>query len=141
MSGAAADIIVEVGGDVTPLERALQRGGRGLDNFSRRGVQVGRAMAKAGQVIAAGLLVGTTALTAMASQAADAGAEIANLSRAAGAGTTEFQKWAVGARSLGIEQDKLSGILRDVRERVGEFMATGGGEMAEFFENVAPSSA
>ena len=75
-------------------------------------------MAKAGQVIAAGLLVGTTALTAMASQAADAGAEIANLSRAAGAGTTEFQKWAFGARSLGIEQDKLSGLLRDTRERV-----------------------
>lgn len=49
-----------------------------------------------------------------------------------------FQALAVGARSAGIENDKLADIFKDVGDRVGDFLSTGGGPMADFFENIAP---
>ncbi|WP_212611941.1 hypothetical protein [Sphingomonas baiyangensis] len=45
---------------------------------------------------------------------------------------------AYAAQTVGIEQDKLGDILKDVRDRVGDFLQTGGGPMADFFEKVAP---
>lgn len=56
----------------------------------------------------------------------------------AGEGFEEFQRQAHGAKSVGIEFDKLGDIFKDVRERVGDFVATGGGPMADFFENIGP---
>jgi hypothetical protein len=32
----------------------------------------------------------------------------------------------------------MSDILKDVNDRIGDFMQTGGGPMADFFENIAP---
>src|SRR5690606_448282 len=52
--------------------------------------------------------------------------------------TREFQRWAAGSKRVGIEQDKLADILKDVNDRVGDFMETGGGPMKDFFEQVAP---
>ncbi|KAK0352189.1 hypothetical protein LTR94_021911 [Friedmanniomyces endolithicus] len=37
-----------------------------------------------------------------------------------------------------VEQDKLSDIMKDVNDKFGDFMQTGGGEMADFFEKIAP---
>jgi len=45
---------------------------------------------------------------------------------------------AVGAKTVGIEQDKLADILKDVNDKVGDFLNTGGGGMADFFEQIAP---
>jgi lambda family phage tail tape measure protein len=39
---------------------------------------------------------------------------------------------------VGIEQEKLADILKDVNDRVGDFLSTGGGPMKDFFENIAP---
>src|SRR5690606_28596009 len=53
-------------------------------------------------------------------------------------GFEEFQKLAFAAQSVGIESEKLADIYKDVNDRIGDFMATGGGPMADFFENIAP---
>lgn len=65
-------------------------------------------------------------------------AEIQRMAGVANAGTTEFQKFAAGAKTVGIEQDKLADILKDVNDRVGDFITTGGGEMKDFFEKIGP---
>ena len=64
--------------------------------------------------------------------------ELNNLARVANTSTSRFQALAAGARTVGIEQDKLADILKDVNDRVGDFITTGGGPMADFFERVAP---
>ncbi|WP_312088008.1 hypothetical protein [Acinetobacter variabilis] len=38
---------------------------------------------------------------------------------------------------MGIEMDKLSDIFKDTRDRVGDFISTGGGELADFFTEIA----
>jgi hypothetical protein len=74
----------------------------------------------------------------LASFTANSAREIDNMARVANAGTTEFQRFAAAATQVGIEQGKLSDILKDVNDRVGDFNTTGGGPMADFFENIAP---
>lgn len=56
----------------------------------------------------------------------------------AGEGFEEFQRQAYAATRVGIEFDKLGDIFKDVRDRVGDFVQTGGGPMADFFEKIAP---
>lgn len=88
----------------------------------------GTAAAAAGAALAVGIT----------RNAADAGKEIANLSRISGAGVVEFQKYAAASQTVGIEQEKLGDIFKDVRDRIGDFIQTGGGPMADFFERIAP---
>lgn len=65
-------------------------------------------------------------------------AELQNLSNVSGMNVEQFQYYVAGAKKVGIEQEKLADIFKDTRDKVGDFIATGGGEMADFFENIAP---
>lgn len=64
--------------------------------------------------------------------------EIGIAAQVAGEGFEDFQRQAYGAKMVGIEVDKLGDIFKDVRDRIGDFTQTGGGPMADFFENIAP---
>jgi len=86
--------------------------------------------------VAAGAVGG--ALTALTVRVSDNANEIRRLSQVANAPAGVFQQWAAASATVGIEQEKLSDILKDVNDRVGDFLATGGGPMADFFENIAP---
>ena len=61
--------------------------------------------------------------------------ELAGLS---GTSMREFQELTFAARKYGIEQEKVGDILKDVSDKVGDFLQTGGGPLADFFENIAP---
>lgn len=45
---------------------------------------------------------------------------------------------AFASKTVGIEQDKLADILKDVNDKFGDYFATGAGPLADFFENIAP---
>ena len=90
---------------------------------------------------AAGVLAGLFSVGALAGwvkQSALATAEVERLRQLSGATAEEFQGWAYAARSVGIEQDKLGDIFKDVQDKVGDFLQTGAGTLADFFENIAP---
>lgn len=92
-----------------------------------------RFLALTGAVAAVG-----AGLAALSRNTVMAGTEISRLSQAANATPELFQKWAAASQTVGVEQDKLADILKDVNDRVGDFLQTGGGPMADFFENIAP---
>jgi hypothetical protein len=145
---AAPEVKVKVGADTADLHKALggvdkalarlkistDRMGKSLDRFGDQAVSLGKKMSVLSASVVA---VGTGALL-LARGTAQSAREIQNFSRAANAGTTEFQRMAAGAETVGIEQSKLADILKDVNDRIGDFNATGGGPMADFFENIAP---
>lgn len=64
--------------------------------------------------------------------------EIENLSALAGVSIEGFQGMAFASQRYGISQEKLADILKDVNDKIGDFMQTGGGPMKDFFENIAP---
>ncbi|MGY9046060.1 MAG: hypothetical protein ACKVKF_03045 [Rhodobacterales bacterium] len=78
------------------------------------------------------------ALAALTIGVVNSAREIKNFAAISNAPVDVFQKWAAAAESVDIGQDKLADILKDVNDRVGDFLSTGGGPMADFFENIAP---
>ena len=64
--------------------------------------------------------------------------EIDNLSKIAGVASDRFQVLALTSSQFGISQEKLSDILKDVNDKFGDYMQTGAGPLADFFENIAP---
>jgi len=138
MAKVVGDIAVKVGADVGPLQRNMKRAGQSVDDFDARAKRMALNVAKAGAAIAGAMVAATTAILAAGREAAAVGVEIKNLSSIAGVGTTEFQRYSAASRSVGIEQEKLADIFKDVNDKFGDYMATGAGPLADFFENIAP---
>jgi hypothetical protein len=64
--------------------------------------------------------------------------EIENLSRIAGVSAQEMQAFSYAAQTVGFSTEKLADVFKDVQDKVGDFLQTGGGPLADFFENIAP---
>lgn len=129
------------------MQRELDAAQRKIKTFERKTKDSMSATAKSfyllegavgrlGLSLSAGALA-TGMLTSL-KNAIDTASAIDNLARVAGTGTTEFQKFAIAAQTVGIEQDKLADILKDVNDKFGDYMATGAGPLADFFDNIAP---
>jgi hypothetical protein len=124
------------------LEGVGEAGTRGMGRLSRELDQANARMAafarraKIAATAAATALAG--AVVAMTRSTVAAANEIGQLSQVANANPEVFQRWAAASATVGIEQEKLADILKDVNDRVGDFLQTGGGPMADFFENIAP---
>ena len=86
-------------------------------------------------VAAAGAIVG---VTAFANSITHNVRELQTLSNLVGSTPQEFQKLSEGSKRVGIEQDKLADIFKDTNDKIGDFLQTGGGAAADFFENIAP---
>ena len=78
------------------------------------------------------------ALVSFGRKAIESASQIKELSQVSGLGVVEFQKYAEAARTVNIEQDKLADIFKDTSDKMGDFINTGGGAMADFFEKIAP---
>jgi len=109
--------------------------------FDRTGSNAGvlqRAVSAAFTGIGLASAAAVAGLVAITVKTTNYAQEVKNLSSLSKASVTEFQRFAVGAKSVGIEQDKLGDIFKDTTDRVGEFLQRGGGEMADFFKEIAP---
>ena len=96
-------------------------------------------MAKVGAAAFAGMaLAGTAAIGVMIKEQIELGNEITKLARISNTGVESMQKLAIAAKAVGVEQDTLGDIYKDTQDKIGDFLSTGGGGMADFFENIAP---
>lgn len=121
---------VNLGLDSASFQKGVARSTASLGSLK------GAATAASVAISAIGAAIGGAA--AIVTSAARSAQEITRLSQVAGASAQELQQWSFGARTVGIEQEKLADILKDVNDKVGDYLSTGGGEMADFFEKIAP---
>ena len=64
--------------------------------------------------------------------------ELKNAATAADETVEAFQRGAFAAEQFGVSQEKYGDILKDVNDRVGDFLVTGAGPMADFFDIIGP---
>lgn len=64
--------------------------------------------------------------------------EVTLLAQVSGTGVERFQELAFASKTVGIEQEKLADILKDVNDKFGDYAATGAGPLADFFDIIAP---
>lgn len=92
----------------------------------------------AGVAISAAFVAAGGAVAANVVHVVNSAKEIENLSRVANESAENFQRIAYAAKPFGVEQEKLADILKDVNDKVGDFLTTGQGPLADFFEKIAP---
>jgi hypothetical protein len=125
------DLIAKTSG----FSEGLSKSERDSEKWQKQVAKDAKAVGKS--LVAMGI-AGGAATAAMVLSTAELSKEINQLSQLSGIGTQDFQKYAAGARALGIEQDKLADIFKDTSDKVGDFLQTGGGALADYFENIAP---
>lgn len=138
MRAKVGDFDIFIGAEEADLLRGFKKSGQAVDGFERKFKMRAASIARVGAGIVATVGAIGVGLATATGRAARTAKEIQNLSSIANASAVQFQRYAAAAKTVGIEQDKLADILKDVNDRVGDFLATGGGPMADFFEKIAP---
>ena len=114
------------------MKAGLANAGKQVGGFASTAMDKLSSVAK----LASGALVG--GFIAAAKSALSYGREMNNLAKLSGESFENFQALAGGAKKVGVENSKLGDILKDVNDKIGDFIQTGGGPMKDFFENIAP---
>lgn len=127
--------------------KAMERSQRRVEMFAKNSQ---KGLSKTGQSFDAlgaaasrfGVALGTGAILYgiknMVDDSTRLAKEISNLSAVAGTGVERFQELAFASKTVGIDQSKLSDILKDVNDKFGDYISTGAGPLADFFDNIAP---
>ena len=128
----SSEIKMKMSLDSSGVKTALKTMGQKIESFAQKGYEQLNRLVK---LVAVGMV---GAFTVAAREALQYAKEMTNLSQVANANFEDFQKLAAAAKTVGIEHDKLADIYKDMNDRVGDFLETGGGPMADWFENIAP---
>lgn len=110
-------------------------GNNGKKTFAQLAAGVSKAIPVIGKLAGAVGAVGA-GLVVMADKATKSIIEMRNLSTVAGVSFERFQALQYATSSYGVTAEQLSDQLKDVNDKVGDFVATGGGEFADVFEGV-----
>ena len=124
------DLVTKIGNFVGPIEDSEKQVKISFDNMRKHVNTYGAAVAAIGAST-------VTALAGMAYATAQQVSELEKFAFRANTTTQDFQKMAVGAQAYGIEQEKLSDMMKDFNEKLGELTTIGAGGGVDFFEQIA----
>lgn len=138
--------------ELVKMEQQFEDFARGVnDNFtsvdgamnsmmnSMRGVAGGGFAVGIGAIgAAAGAAVGGISMLAVETMKAQR--ELQNVANKAGVTVQELYQIGIAANTVGVETEKLGDVFKDLNDRIGEFSATGSGELKEFFDLIKGKS-
>jgi len=129
------DMVVKLGNYMEGLDKAgrqAKKSGKEIES----GLNVGSLAIKALGAAAAGITIG--GIAAFATETIEAGNEIKKFSQLANTSIRDFQYYSKGAATAGINIESFANKMKDMQDRIGDFQQSGGGPLADFFENIAP---
>ncbi|MEN3969954.1 phage tail tape measure protein [Acinetobacter sp. BWR-L5] len=124
------DLVTKIGNFIGPIKDGEKQVKVSFENMRQHVNTYGAALVAMG----AGAV---TALAGMAYSTSEQAVELEKFAFRANTTTQEFQKMTAGAGAFGIEQDKLSDMMKDFNEKLGELTAIGAGGGVDFFEQIA----
>ena len=133
IASVVVDLVANSARYIASLRQANQDTRRYTRNMQRSFNDLSRNIAG----MAAGYLGFAAAINQFNKTLANA-KEIEIMSQLAGQSVEDFQAAAYATNQFGINAEKLGDISKDVQDKLGDFIATGGGEFKEFFEQIAP---
>lgn len=127
--------LIKLGFDAEEVKKGVNLTQARLKSLGNQARESANKYGKAAAAIVAG---STAAAAAIVRTQLTAINELNNLATAANTSVESFQRLSFAANSVGISQEKYGDILKDVNDRVGDFLTTGAGPITDFFEKVAP---
>lgn len=112
---------------------------QGLKTISVSAAEMARQFDASRGVILTTAAAVATATGIMVDRVSTAAAEIERFAMLAGSTPQEFQRMAAGAKSAGMDMEKYASVMKDTQDKIGDFLQTGGGELKDFFEKIAPA--
>ncbi|AWH25725.1 phage tail protein [Stenotrophomonas sp. YAU14D1_LEIMI4_1] len=128
------DLLMKTGSFVKDTGKAARQFEQSMDRMQATAKRAGTAI---GLAISAGITSTSAAAVAWSRQVADLSVQYERMGTLAGTSSEAFQRMAAGANVVGISHEKLADILKDVQDKIGDYVQTGGGAMADFFDNIA----
>ena len=128
-------LTVQIGANTEDFEQGQTRV---RQDIRRTDSELRKSVNSFGKWAGAAAAAAAVAVAAFAKTQLSAIKELKNVAQAANVTVKEFQRGAFAASQFGIETEKYGDILKDVNDKIGDFSATGGGEMLEFFSKIAP---
>jgi hypothetical protein len=135
---ATPEYKIRIPGEAKGLDAAVKGA---LGSLKRLAGELGGLQALAGKALTFSGIGGAASVAGLLTAArniAGISKELSFLAQISGTSVEEFQRLSFAAKTVGVEQDKLGDIFKDVQDKVGDFLETGGGALADFFENIAP---
>ena len=129
------DLVAKIGNFTEPMTKA-ERHAKNSSKGIAGSFDIAAMAATALGAAIAGISVG--GLVALADQTIQTGSEIKKFSQLANTSVHDFQYYSKGAEIAGISMESFADKMKDMQDRIGDFQQTGGGPLADFFENIAP---
>ncbi|MBJ8503589.1 transglycosylase SLT domain-containing protein [Acinetobacter seifertii] len=129
------DLVVQTASFTEPLSKA-ERQARTSSQGIASSINVAAIAVSALGGAIAGLSIAN--LVSYSEKVIQTGSDIQRFSKLANASVRDFQYFAKGAESAGISMESFADKMKDMQDRIGDFQQTGGGPLADFFENIAP---
>lgn len=108
---------------------------------AQRSAAIQRTMSSVATAVGAALgtaaAAAGTAVVMWTRQVGELATQYERFAQLSGTTSQQFQRMAAGANTVGISHEKLADILKDVQDKIGDYVQTGGGAMADFFNNIA----
>ncbi|WP_284074074.1 transglycosylase SLT domain-containing protein [Acinetobacter nosocomialis] len=129
------DLVVQTASFTEPLSKAERQARTSSQGIAGSLNVAAIAVSALGGAIA-GLSIAN--LVSYSEKVIQTGSDIQRFSKLANASVKDFQYFSKGAESAGISMESFADKMKDMQDRIGDFQQTGGGPLADFFENIAP---
>lgn len=125
------------------FQRAMDRNTKRIERFAKRSQKQLRNTTTGFNMLAAAAKRLVPAIAAVGAvsklrQMVETTAQLGDLAAVAGENVERFQELAFAAKTFGVSQEKMADILKDVNDKFGDYVQTGAGPLADFFDNIAP---
>jgi len=127
------NVVISVFASTKGLSKSLAKAQKSIGAFAKK---ASKAFIKIGSVISAGFLAKIAAIGTIVATQSKAAKELINVSNAVGVSVKSLTKWTAAAKTVNIESEKMNDILKDTADKIGDFVATGGGEAADVFKRL-----
>lgn len=129
------DLVTKIGNFTGPMTQAERQAKSSSKNIANSFSVASIAATAFGAAVA---WVSIGGMAAFADQTIQTGSEINKFAQLANTSVRDFQFYAKGAETAGISMESFADKMKDMQDRIGDFQQTGGGPLADFFENIAP---
>ena len=130
------DLIARTGGFESGMDKAQRTADKKLRQIEREAQARAKAIEDAFATIGGGIAAAFAGIqiSDTVRQFFEFGNQIQRSASVANIAARDLQIWTAATKSLGIEQEKLADIFKDIDDKVGDFTANGAGPMKDFVD-------
>jgi hypothetical protein len=131
---ATESLIVELDAKTSKLDARLKKTEAHLDKLDDTTKKTDTDFKRMAATMVAGATAAAAAVGVLVNSTVQFARELEVAARRTGETVENMQAWAFASQTVGVSLEKLGDIGKDTNEKIGEFLATGGGGFMDFVD-------